>query len=145
MDRLIYKEADGDLTCRSRDFDKVFPTLYAYEELELTPQEIEQQLTNFSSFLMEMTGGCMSKTNYTVTAMVDEANDYRDREINELEEKIASMAAELKAIYQCDGCKHRYVQFDEEPCNTCKKDLQQLPMWEWCGAKDNNVPGKQEA
>ena len=32
MDRLIYKEADGDLTCRSRDFDKVFPTLYAYEE-----------------------------------------------------------------------------------------------------------------
>ena len=76
MDRLIYKEADGDLTCRSRDFDKVFPTLYAYEELELTPQEIEQQLTNFSSFLMEMTGGRMSKTNYTVQAMVSEANDY---------------------------------------------------------------------
>ena len=83
MDRLIYKEADGDLTCRSRDFDKVFPTLYAYEELELTPQEIEQQLTNFSSFLMEMTHGRMSKTNYTVQAMVTEANDCTEKELDE--------------------------------------------------------------
>lgn len=40
MDRLIYKEADGDLTCLSRDFDKVFPALYAYEETELTPDQI---------------------------------------------------------------------------------------------------------
>ena len=40
MDRLIYKEADGDLTCRSRDFEKVFPTLYAYEETGLTPEQI---------------------------------------------------------------------------------------------------------
>ena len=40
MEKLIYKEADGDLTCRSRDFDKVFPTLYAYEETGLTPKEI---------------------------------------------------------------------------------------------------------
>jgi hypothetical protein len=42
----------------------------------MTPEAIEQQLTNFSSFLMEMTGGRMSKTNYTVQAMVSEANDY---------------------------------------------------------------------
>lgn len=40
MDRILYKEADGDITCRSRDFDKVFPTLYAYEETGLTPEEI---------------------------------------------------------------------------------------------------------
>lgn len=42
MDRLLYKESDGDITCRSRDFDKVFPTLYAYEETGLTPEEIEK-------------------------------------------------------------------------------------------------------
>ena len=41
MYRLIYKEADGDLTCRSRDFDKVFPTLYAYEETGLTPDQVK--------------------------------------------------------------------------------------------------------
>lgn len=41
MDRILYKEANGDITCRSRDFDKVFPTLYAYEETGMTPEEIE--------------------------------------------------------------------------------------------------------
>ena len=40
MDRLLYKEANGDLTCRARDFDKVFPTLYAYEETGLTPEQV---------------------------------------------------------------------------------------------------------
>lgn len=40
MDRILYKEADGDITCRSRDFDKVFPTLYAYEETGMTPEDI---------------------------------------------------------------------------------------------------------
>lgn len=97
MDRLLYKEADGDITCRSRDFDKVFPTLYAYEELEMTPEEIEQTLLNFSSFLCEMTGGRMSKTNYTVQAMVSEANDYNEslcdecydrKHLDEIEKKL---------------------------------------------------------
>lgn len=98
MDRILYKEANGDLTCRSRDFEKVFPTLYAYEELELTPEEIEQQLKNFSSFLMEMTGGQMSKTNYTVEAMVTVANDYQQREIDELEQKLEQVKNERDAL-----------------------------------------------
>lgn len=100
MDRILYKGANGDLICRSRDFDKIFPTLYAYEELEMTPEDIEKTLLAFSSFLMEMTGGRMSKTNYTVQAMVDEANDYRNREIEELE-------AEL------EGMKNSYQQLQE--------------------------------
>ena len=87
MDRILYKEGNGDITCRSRDFDKVFPTLYAYEDLEMTPEDIEQTMLRFSSFLMEMTGGRMSKTNYTVQAMVAEANDYQQQELEEAEEK----------------------------------------------------------
>lgn len=94
MDRILYKEVNGDITCRSRDFDKIFPTLYAYEELEMTPEEIEQTLLNFSSFLCEMTGNRMSKTNYTVAAMVDEANDFRNREIEELEAELEKIKAE---------------------------------------------------
>lgn len=125
MDRLIYKEANGDLTCRSRDFEKIFPTLYAYEELELTPQEIEQQLKNFSSFLMEMTGGRMSKTNYTVQAMVSEANDYYEsvcdecsdrqqldelkKELDQVKKERDALAAELKD----ERHRHdRYVDFE---------------------------------
>ena len=55
---------------------QLYTELKRYEELEMTPEAIECQLTNFSSFLMEMTGGRMSKTNYTVQAMVSEANDH---------------------------------------------------------------------
>lgn len=55
---------------------QLYAELKRYEDLEMSPEAIEQQLTNFSSFLMEMTGGRMSKTNYTVQAMVGEANDH---------------------------------------------------------------------
>lgn len=80
MDKILYEDPrTGELSCRSRDFDKIFPALHAYEELDLTPEEIGQQLMNFSSFLMEMTGGRMSKTNYTVQAMVAEADDYHQK------------------------------------------------------------------
>ena len=55
---------------------QLYNELKAYEDLEMTPEDIEHTLKNFSSFLMEMTGGRMSKTNYTVQAMVAEANDH---------------------------------------------------------------------
>lgn len=140
MDRILYKEANGDLICRTRDFDKVFPTLYAYEELEMTPEDIEQTMLRFSSFLMEMTGGRMSKTNYTVQAMVDEANDYQQRELDEIEEELAkvkaerdAMAAALKARGGCNVCKYYYFDCSEEPCDSCRQDGN-YPKWEWKGA-----------
>lgn len=100
MDRILYKEANGDITCRSRDFDKIFPTLYAYEELEMTPEDIEKTLLNFSSFLMEMTGGRMSKTNYTVQAMVSEANDYFESCCDECSDRkyLAEIEKELEKL-----------------------------------------------
>ena len=139
MDRILYKEDNGDLTCRARDFDKVFSTLYAYEELEMTPEDIEQTMLRFSSFLMEMTGGRMSKTNYTVQAMVSEANDYQQQELDEIEgelEKVKAerdaMAAALKKAHGCDGCAHRNCDFDKDPCVSCLKDGN-YSKWTWKG------------
>lgn len=66
---------------------QLYNELKAYEDLEMTPEDIEHTLKNFSSFLMEMTGGRMSKTNYTVQAMVAEANDYHQKELEEAEQK----------------------------------------------------------
>lgn len=84
MEKLIHKDpVTGELSCNARDFDKLFPLLHAYEETGLTPEDIEQTMLRFSSFLMEMTGGRMSKTNYTVQAMVAEANDYQQRVCDE--------------------------------------------------------------
>ena len=53
MERLIHKEADGDLTCLSRDFDKVIPTLFEYEETELTPDQIRGLLTQLEAAVTE--------------------------------------------------------------------------------------------
>ena len=66
---------------------QLYTELKRYEDLEMTPEAIEHQLTNFSSFLMEMTGGRMSKTNYTVQAMVDEANEYQQRLCDECSDR----------------------------------------------------------
>ena len=159
MDRLIYKESDGDLTCRSRDFDKVFPTLYAYEELELTPQEIEQQLTNFSSFLMEMTGSRMSKTNYTVQAMVSEANDYFEsvcdecsdrQQLDELKKELEQVRAErdyllkkLRNNEECDACKNKDLHYSAYPCCECVsgphvlEPQEERDHWEWEGKEED--------
>ena len=76
---LLYESAWAFAEIRAR--------LAAFEDLEMTPEAIENQLQNFSSFLMEMTGGRMSKTNYTVQAMVSEANDYQQKELEEAEQK----------------------------------------------------------
>lgn len=68
-------------------FAEIRARLAAFEDLEMTPDDIEQTMLRFSSFLMEMTGGRMSKTNYTVQAMVAEANDYQQKELEEAEQK----------------------------------------------------------
>lgn len=94
MKRLTYRCNDGQavmdcvncefdgaekctsLRCRNMTRDR----LAGYEDIELLPSEIETQLGNYSAFLSEMTGGLLSKTNYTVEAMVSCADDYRERE-----------------------------------------------------------------
>lgn len=43
-----------------------------------------------------------------------------------------SMAATLKKIYGCGGCAHCNCDFDQEPCNSCRKDGN-FPKWVWKG------------
>lgn len=85
MDRLTYRDKDGMAMMKERGGWKSggIERLAAYEDTGLEPNEIEQQLMNFSSFLSEMTHGHMSKTNYTVEAMVSEANDCFERVCDE--------------------------------------------------------------
>lgn len=129
---------------------QLYEALQRYEELEMTPEDIEHQLRNFSSFLMEMTGGRMSKTNYTLQAMVSEANDYFERACDECSDRqeLAAVKAERDAlavivrnISACTHCKHLSNLTTQEPCKHChEKD--NYPYWEFCGAKDTNVPSK---
>ena len=99
MEKLLYEDPiTGDLMCSSRNFCKIFNRLHAYEELDMTPEDIEQTMLRFSSFLMEMTGGQMSKTNYTVQAMVAVANDYQQQELDEIEKELEQVKAERDAL-----------------------------------------------
>lgn len=66
---------------------QLYDALKLYEDLDMIPEDIEQTMLRFSSFLMEMTGGRMSKTNYTVQAMVAEANDYQQKELEKAQQE----------------------------------------------------------
>lgn len=89
---------------------QLYGALKAYEDIGLEPWEIEQTLMNFSSFLCEMTGGRMSKTNYTVQAMVSEANDHFER--------------------ICDECRERAEIDGEKPLTL--DELRQMDAPVWC-------------
>lgn len=102
---------------------------FSYENIELTPFEIEQQLSNFSAFLCEMTDGKMSKTNYTVETMISVANDcwqsvcdecgdiqelkaYRSTslspaDIADLKNEQCLLCGKYKTAHEgsCDGCR----------------------------------------
>ena len=113
MERILYKEADGDITCRSRDFDKVFPTLYAYEETGMTPEQI-----------VAMKG----------------LHTARQELITENEKLKADhdfLLQKLRENEMCDACKHINKHFSEEPCWNCvfgpqivEKD-EEKDNWEW--------------
>lgn len=128
---------------------QLYTELKRYEELEMTPEDIEQTLLRFSSFLMEMTGGRMSKTNYTVQAMVSEANDHFESVCDECSDRqeLAEITKELDQVKQgrdallvfirdhcgCDACKHEELEADDEPCAQCRGAGGPHDKWEWKG------------
>ena len=106
--------------------------LAAYEDIGLSPEEITDMIYRFEAFLCEMTGNRMSKSNYTLDAMISAANDYQqslcdgcwDRselaKYYELEHEKRLVVLPCKVgtrvwvIGQnCDLCRDMYA---EEPC-----------------------------
>lgn len=101
---LLYESAWAFAEIRTR--------LAAFEDLEMTPEAIENQLTNFSSFLMEMTGGRMSKTNYTVQAMVAEANNHFESVCDECSDR-QEQAEIKKAMETANETKMMFATEEE--------------------------------
>ena len=54
----------------------------ALSTLQEENEEMQNQLNEFSEFLCYMTGGLLSKTNYTAQEMVSAAEDYQQRLCN---------------------------------------------------------------
>ena len=51
----------------------------ALSTLQAENEEMQKKLNEFSEFLCHMTGGMLSKTNYTAQAMISAAEDYQQR------------------------------------------------------------------
>ena len=89
---------------------------FAIETLRVENAEMEKQLNEFSEFLCHMTGGLLSKTNYTAQAMISAAEDYQQRVCDNdcgLRADLARVTAERDALIKrtsgdCWSCIRRY-------------------------------------
>ena len=120
MDRLIYKEADGDLTCRSRDFEKVFPTLYAYEETGLTPEQAKALSANLEA-MTALARDLSHKLERTRTALeaLKKETSVKDLQLHlmadernivkEERDRLAALWAQVPATIKSEYIRHNEV------------------------------------
>jgi hypothetical protein len=78
MKRLTYRNGRGEAECLIDGKlykGSITERLAAYEDIAMTPEEIGDALDRFESILSYCTNNRMSKTNYTVEAMLAEIED----------------------------------------------------------------------
>lgn len=88
MDRLTIRNSDGSVSQPTNStFEEVFNRLAEYEDIGLSPEEIEVRLGRFSAFLYYATKGKMIATNHSLKAMMSYAdawcNECEDRQFSE--------------------------------------------------------------
>ena len=90
MERLTYIRDSGQFAFKELSYeDEPVPEniaqvirasrLAEYEDLGLTPKEILEQLRTYSALLCEITDNRMSKTNYTLEAIMGQVHDAEER------------------------------------------------------------------
>ena len=75
----------------------------ALSTLKAENEEMQKKLNEFSEFLCHMTGGMLSKTNYTAQAMISAAEDYQQRVCDnycDLRADLARVTAERDAAVE---------------------------------------------
>ena len=92
---------------RTIDFFEVFldckAAFTALSTLQAENEEMQKKLNEFSEFLCYMTGGMLSKTNYTAQAMISAAEDYQQRVCDnycDLRADLARVTAERDAAVE---------------------------------------------
>ena len=97
----------------------------AIETLRAENIEMQTQLNEFSEFLCRMTGGLLSKTNYTAQAMISAAEDYQQRVCDNdcgLRADLARVTAERDTVEQnfLEFTKQWWEEANGFPCRFCK-------------------------
>ena len=110
----------------------------ALSTLQAENEEMQKQLNEFSEFLCHMTGGLLSKTNYTAQEMISAAEDYQQNVCGECDlwDENEKLRAELEQVKRCIEIveKQRDAAIEElekymvqdlldgnEPCGICAK------------------------
>jgi hypothetical protein len=78
--------------------------LAAYEDIGLSPEEITDTIYRFEAFLSAMTGNRMSKSNYTLDAMISAAEEYQQSLCDECWDR-----SELAKYYELEHEKRLVV------------------------------------
>ena len=79
----------------------------ALSTLQAENEEMQKQLNTFSEFLYYMTGGLLSKTNYTAQEIVTAAEDYQQKVCGECDlraenEKLRAELERVKRLYESE-------------------------------------------
>ena len=111
-EKIPYGELVGAPWPYSRAGDLVWPDPEPYfieqaatalSTLQAENEEMQKKLNEFSEFLCHMTGGMLSKTNYTAQAMISAAEDYQQRVCDnycDLRADLARVTAERDAAIE---------------------------------------------
>ena len=84
----------------------------ALSTLRAENEEMQKKLNEFSEFLCHMTGGMLSKTNYTAQAMISAAEDYQQRVCDnycDLRADLARVTAERDAAVEAVKNMAEYI------------------------------------
>ena len=83
--------------------DRCAAAATALSTLQAENEEMQKKLNEFSEFLCHVTGGMLSKTNYTAQAMISAAEDYQQRVCDnycDLRADLARVTAERDAVVE---------------------------------------------
>lgn len=154
IDKMIRKGKSFSRKRESIEDELIQDLTTALSTLQAENAEMQKQLNEFSEFLCHITGGLLSKTNYTAQVMISAAEDYQqkgcgecdlraenirwgqvaseqDKAVERLQEENEKLRAELDAAIKqlhgnCTACKHLTPKHNEGPCRTCKHEYYHL-------------------
>ena len=127
----------------------------ALSTLQAENEEMQKHLNEFSEFLCHMTGGLLSKTNYTAQEMISAAEDYQQNVCGECDLRAESekLRAELEQVkaerdaavesipHECKTCVYHTVFFngctpDHDCTNPDGGCSNNCDRWKWRGRKE---------
>jgi hypothetical protein len=104
----------------------------ALSTLQTENEEMQKQLNMFSEFLCHMTGGLLSKTNYTAQEMISAAEDYQQKVCGECD-----LRAELEQVKRerdaAVSWAQKYTESIDRPCVACKHNTGDYVCTAICG------------